>query len=85
MLADLNVDPPESDGEDHPPTPNPAIAAVSAAAPAVTVDPSTRYQYEITLRSDSTVLLLLVRSWPLQIVRNRASSPRGLMVVSCKS
>lgn len=42
MLADLNVDPPESDGEDHPPTPNPAIAAVSAAAPAVTVDPSTR-------------------------------------------
>lgn len=39
MLADLNVDPPESDGEDHPPTPNPAIAA---AAPAVSIDPSPR-------------------------------------------
>ncbi|KQK11097.1 probable UDP-N-acetylglucosamine--peptide N-acetylglucosaminyltransferase SPINDLY isoform X2 [Brachypodium distachyon] len=47
MLADLNVDPPESDGEDDPPTPkpNPAIAAavaVAAAVPVVAGDSSTR-------------------------------------------
>uniref|UniRef100_A0A453G344 Uncharacterized protein n=1 Tax=Aegilops tauschii subsp. strangulata TaxID=200361 RepID=A0A453G344_AEGTS len=41
MLADLNVDPPESDGEDHPPTPKPN-PAIAAAAPVVAVDSSTR-------------------------------------------
>ncbi|CAM0884214.1 unnamed protein product [Alopecurus aequalis] len=45
MLADLNIDPPESDGEDHPPTPKPnpaAAVAVAAAVPVVAVDSSTR-------------------------------------------
>ena len=45
MLADLNVDPPESDGEDHPPTPKPnpaAAVAVAAGVPVVAVDSSTR-------------------------------------------
>lgn len=65
MLADLNVDPPESDGEDDPPTPkpNPAIAAavaVAAAVPVVAGDSSTRYVYEVDIRSDSAGLLLLV-------------------------
>ncbi|KAI4965795.1 hypothetical protein ZWY2020_048178 [Hordeum vulgare] len=48
MLADLNVDPPESDGEDRPPTPKPnpaaaaAAVAAAAAAPVVAVESSTR-------------------------------------------
>ncbi|XP_034593866.1 uncharacterized protein [Setaria viridis] len=47
MLADLNFEPAESDGEDRPPTPrpNPAAAAVAvpvASAPAVAADSSTR-------------------------------------------
>jgi hypothetical protein len=46
MLADLNFEPAESDGEDRPPTPTPnpaATAAVAvAAAPAVTTDSFTR-------------------------------------------
>ncbi|KAM0926115.1 hypothetical protein ACQ4PT_003929 [Festuca glaucescens] len=48
MLADLNVDPPESDGEDHPPTPKPspaiaaAAVAVAAAVPVAAADYSTR-------------------------------------------
>uniref|UniRef100_A0A0D9WXG3 UDP-N-acetylglucosamine--peptide N-acetylglucosaminyltransferase SPINDLY n=1 Tax=Leersia perrieri TaxID=77586 RepID=A0A0D9WXG3_9ORYZ len=39
MLADLNVDPPESDGEDQPPTPN---LNASAVPPVVAIDSSTR-------------------------------------------
>ncbi|ONM35402.1 tetratricopeptide repeat (TPR)-containing protein [Zea mays] len=44
MLADLNFEPAESDGEDRPPTPapNPAAAAAAAAAPAVAADSSTK-------------------------------------------
>ena len=46
MLADLNFEPAESDGEDRPPTPrtNPAaaIAVPVAPAPAVAADSSTR-------------------------------------------
>ncbi|EEE55850.1 hypothetical protein OsJ_04469 [Oryza sativa Japonica Group] len=45
MLADLNVDPPESDGEDQPPTPNPNVNPATAAVTAATVvaiDSSTR-------------------------------------------
>ncbi|CAO2196536.1 unnamed protein product [Urochloa humidicola] len=47
MLADLNFEPTESDGEDRPPTPkaNPAAAAAAvpvASAPAVAADSSTR-------------------------------------------
>lgn len=78
MLADLNVDPPESDGEDHPPTPkpNPAIAAAAvaaaAAAPVVAVESSTRYEHKVRIRSDYAGLLLLVGSCPLQIVSNWA-------------
>ncbi|VAH66721.1 UDP-N-acetylglucosamine--peptide N-acetylglucosaminyltransferase 110 kDa subunit isoform X2 [Triticum aestivum] len=63
MLADLNVDPPESDGEDHPPTPkpNPAIAAAAvaaaAAAPVVPVDSSTRScNEEGSLAKNTTVV-----------------------------
>jgi hypothetical protein len=80
MLADLNVDPPESDGEDHPPTPkpSPAIAAaavvVPAAVPVPAADSSTRYECKGPIRSDCAGLLLLLRSCPLQlqIVRNWA-------------
>jgi len=46
MLADLNFEPVESDGEDRPPTPRPnpaaAIAVPVAPAPAVAADSSTR-------------------------------------------
>ncbi|KAG2593666.1 probable UDP-N-acetylglucosamine--peptide N-acetylglucosaminyltransferase SPINDLY isoform X2 [Panicum virgatum] len=46
MLADLNFEPAESDGEDRPPTPRPnpaaAIAVPVAPAPAVAADSSTR-------------------------------------------
>ncbi|CAL4959890.1 unnamed protein product [Urochloa decumbens] len=44
MLADLNFEPAESDGEDRPPTPraNPAVAVPVASAPAVAADSSTR-------------------------------------------
>jgi len=45
MLADLNFEPVESDGEDRPPTPTPNAAAAAvavAAAPAVATDSSTR-------------------------------------------
>ena len=46
MLADLNFEPAESDGEDRPPTPrtNPAaaIAVPVAPAPVVAADSSTR-------------------------------------------
>ncbi|KAG8054290.1 hypothetical protein GUJ93_ZPchr0001g30474 [Zizania palustris] len=48
MLADLNVDPPESDGEDQTPTPNPDLntAAAAAAVPVVALDFSTRSSNE---------------------------------------
>ncbi|KAL6840012.1 hypothetical protein ACP4OV_029822 [Aristida adscensionis] len=46
MLADLNFEPTESDGEDHPPTPQhhpvAAVAVAAAAAPVVTTADSTR-------------------------------------------
>ncbi|KAF8664928.1 hypothetical protein HU200_054246 [Digitaria exilis] len=46
MIADLNFEPAESDGEDRPPTPKPTPAAAvlvpAASAPAVTADFSTR-------------------------------------------
>jgi hypothetical protein len=57
MLADLNVDPPESDGEDQPPTPNPNVNPATAAVTAATVvaiDSSTRYAHEVNSRSDRT-------------------------------
>ncbi|RLN24831.1 putative UDP-N-acetylglucosamine--peptide N-acetylglucosaminyltransferase SPINDLY [Panicum miliaceum] len=51
MLADLNFEPAESDGEDRPPTPRPippaaAVAVPVASAPAVAADSSTRSDNE---------------------------------------
>ncbi|KAG8078800.1 hypothetical protein GUJ93_ZPchr0007g3792 [Zizania palustris] len=45
MIADLNVDPPESDGEEQTPTPNPNLNA-AAAVPVVAIDFSTRSSNE---------------------------------------